>query len=95
MVAGFVNRCKYARILLRPDDNDCYNHKDNDYADQFDIHRQPGLASDVDIGGGNNAQQGLPAWQPFSIHSEMTPDASLAIALRAMDVGSRPALVLA
>lgn len=40
-------------------------------------------------------QQGLPAWQPLSIHSEMTPAASLAITLRAIEVGSRPALVLA
>ncbi len=45
--------------------------------------------------GATAAQQGLPAWQPFNIHSEMTPAASLAITLRAIEVGSRPALVLA
>ncbi len=41
------------------------------------------------------SQQGLPAWQPLRIHSEMTPAASLAITLRAIEVGSRPAFVLA
>lgn len=39
-------------------------------------------------------QQGFPALQPFRIHKEITPAASLAMALRAMEPASRPTLVL-
>src|SRR5574343_1506479 len=41
------------------------------------------------------AQQGLRAWHPFRIQSEITPATSCAMAFLAIEVVSRPALVLA